>query len=514
MKSRTLWICSLVVLGSLATWSPAPAQWETIQTGFEYRKFTLPGPVEAFVTRMALDDVTARAADSCIASNQFYKEGLPYDGRKPPSQMAVASDDIINYYQQQWGSRNDVICCINGDYWERETYPSGPYTGRPQGGQVLGGWFCRRFGEWGGGSGFYYTVWGVPHLGGDVVNGGGAARQIVTFNDASTANLSGVNVERGADDLILYTPQWGPYTYTSTAGVEVVIEANRPALPIPASVSTNSITGTIVEVRDGASGAIIPFDHVVVSGTGSFAATLRNKCVAGETISIKMAMRDYGFDSRTPTHPAQDWTKAYGSCGVDREIVTGGQKTSNIPSPDLPRDPRTAIAFNASYVYYIVVDGRSSYSIGMNMDDLAAFCIDQLSATCAASLDGGGSSAMWIKGRGIVNRPSDGSERYTTNGMILCAIKPKEQSSRFAANQRVRAVGAAQVRTGPGTNYPVIATLAAASDSVAQSHSLQGVRATAANWWKVKQDATVGWVSESSLTEAPLTSGPGWALYP
>ena len=71
-------------------------------------------------------------------------------------------------------------------------------------------------------------------------------------------------------------------------------------------------------------------------------------------------------------------------------------------------DPRTAIGYNASYVFFLVVDGRSAQSIGMTTDDMGAFFRDTLGATDAVNQDGGGSSTMVVNGT-VVNDPSDGS---------------------------------------------------------------------------------------------------------
>ena len=42
-----------------------------------------------------------------------------------------------------------------------------------------------------------------------------------------------------------------------------------------------------------------------------------------------------------------------------------------------------------------------------------------LGAVWAVNLDGGGGSAMWVKGQGLVTRPSDGSERPVTNALVV-----------------------------------------------------------------------------------------------
>lgn len=510
---RLVALCS--VLSALLLIPPgALAQWESIAPGFEYQKFTVPGPVEAFVVRMVIGTGSStEAVDSMIAQGQFYKVGLPNGGRETVSGMVARYDDTISYFFEEWGRRNDVIAAINGDYWEREYYPSGPYTGRPESGQVQGGWFCRWYDFFSGGSGFFDTIWGVPHIGGDVSSGTNSDnRQKVIFYefDGSQANLTGLNVERGADDLILYTPQWAGSTHTDATGVEVLIQVNRPTLPLPHGTSAHSCSGTIIAVRDLQGDTPIPFDHVVLSATGSNATTLRNKCVVGQEVRFQLLIRDYGFASRTPPHPPQDWTKAYGSIGCDREIVIDGQVT-NLPSPAWPRDPRTAVAFNANYIYFIVVDGRRPTSIGMDASELANFMINTLGATHGVTEDGGGSSAMWVQGRGIVNVPSDGSERATVNGLMMVRVLPAEYSATFSAGNGVVAISSTPLRLGPGTNYAVLSTAPAGSHGVIVGHNLNGVRATGQNWWKWEFNGTQGWSSEDTLQE--VTAVQDWDIY-
>jgi phosphodiester glycosidase len=490
----------------------APAQWTEIQPGFDYREFNLPGPVEVFVARMDRSDATARTVDSMIAQGQFYKVGLPDGGRETISAMAARYDETIGFHYQVWGHRNDVVAAINGDYWEREYYPGGPYTGRPAGGQVQGGWFCRWHSFFGGGSGYYHTIWGVPHIGGDVSSGDHSdCRQRVIFDDTSTANLTGLNVERGTDDLIVYTPQWANSTHTDSTGVEVLVDVSRPALPLPHGTTANSCNGTIIEVRDGAGDTLIPFDHVVISATGSLADTLRTKCTVGDSLDLQLLIRDYGLLGRTPPHPAQDWTKAYGSIGVDREIVIASTVT-NLPSPDTIQRARSAVAFNDTHVFFVVVeeitnDGTS----GMTFAELANFMITELGATEGASLDGGGSSALWIQGLGIVNSPSDGNERATCNGLMMIDILPREQSIELVDGITVEVQGDLPLRLGPGTNYAAIANVAEGEYGIVQPHTLNGVLATGSNWWKCDVEGTEGWLPESALVG--VTATQSWQIY-
>jgi hypothetical protein len=54
----------------------------------------------------------------------------------------------------------------------------------------------------------------------------------------------------------------------------------------------------------------------------------------------------------------------------------------------------------------------------MTLTQLARFMKDE-GAIKAVNLDGGGSATMWTRGKGVVNRPSDGAQRPVTNALLL-----------------------------------------------------------------------------------------------
>jgi hypothetical protein len=94
---------------------------------------------------------------------------------------------------------------------------------------------------------------------------------------------------------------------------------------------------------------------------------------------------------------------------IDRGRITvdfGGDPTF------IRRHPRTAIgaAHGGEIVLFVTIDGRSSRARGMTGAETAALMAD-LGASHAVMLDGGGSSAMWIENRGVVNTQSDPGRR-------------------------------------------------------------------------------------------------------
>jgi hypothetical protein len=84
------------------------------------------------------------------------------------------------------------------------------------------------------------------------------------------------------------------------------------------------------------------------------------------------------------------------------------------------RNHRTAAGVTADgKILLVTVDGRCTCSLGMTLVGLANE-MKSLGAVYALNLDGGGGTTMWVKGQGIVNRPSDPTgERPVTNAIVI-----------------------------------------------------------------------------------------------
>ena len=97
----------------------------------------------------------------------------------------------------------------------------------------------------------------------------------------------------------------------------------------------------------------------------------------------------------------------------ERTVDFGGDPTFTA------RHPRTAIGVDLSgdILLLVTVDGRSSVAAGMTGDETARL-MERLGAHDAVMLDGGGSTTMWVAGRGVVNRPS-GALRSVANQLAV-----------------------------------------------------------------------------------------------
>jgi hypothetical protein len=119
--------------------------------------------------------------------------------------------------------------------------------------------------------------------------------------------------------------------------------------------------------------------------------------------------------------PAAWMSEAVGGYPV---LVSSGVAGTSFSAPDHcpSRHPRSAVGLSRDRqtLYLVVVDGRSSASIGMTCPELAVLMRD-LGAWTALNLDGGGSSALWDAASGVLNDPSDGAERTVSNHLAVLA---------------------------------------------------------------------------------------------
>jgi exopolysaccharide biosynthesis protein len=83
------------------------------------------------------------------------------------------------------------------------------------------------------------------------------------------------------------------------------------------------------------------------------------------------------------------------------------------------RHPRTCLCTTKESIVFITIDGREEQAEGMSLIEVQKYllgigCID------AINLDGGGSTTMWTKTKGVVNKPSDKKgERSVANAILI-----------------------------------------------------------------------------------------------
>lgn len=507
--------------GGILPVSAADDGWEQVGPGVEYHEFHLEGPIEAFVARMDRSNQSV-FLDSALAYDQLTRE------RETVPAMAERANGAVNFWSDDVGATNRVVVAINGSYIDR-------LTGLVLSGQVESGWFVKHFDNGGGESGFVWKYDRSAFIGGCVVQQ--AQRQRVTFpNTGVSMRIAGINEPREEDTLVLYTPQYSTSLRNFPLGVEMVVEVTQPVTVMPAP---QAVHGFVREIRDGQDSAPIPFDSVVLSAHGKAREALLANLNIGDQVDISQEITSLDPDCRTPS--GLSWSKTYASIGGAFAYLRNGE-IYHMDDPGATwKHPRTAIAYNDQYIFFIVVDGRiPEYSIGMTFDELAIFTRDALGATWGMAQDGGGSSTMLVNGV-VKNQPvslcaynsylpvisnvsySPGqnsayaSEVYRClrpvgNAMMMIVSEPSRFSSAFRPFDIVAARKYADLRLGPGSNYGVLADLNEGQTGIVLHHlgGLDGVYAKGANWWKVSFGGLAGWVKETDLTQVrrPLTNIP------
>jgi hypothetical protein len=447
--------------------------------------------------------------------------GALYHGTETVSDIAARYDQSLSFWGGAWGSRMRVGAAINGSFFNTG-------TSEPVGGMVTAGWYARRFDNLAGGSGF---TWGMKRdvFMGECVNHR-PERQLASFEaTGQTVTIDGLNVPLEEDALVLYTPQYGEDTGASGA-VEVVVEMLRPAMIIP---QPRGATGFIRQVREGLASAPLAFDTAVLSARGAAADALRAAARPGDTVLISQEITHYKTDCETPND--HDWSNVYTSLGGSYIYLYDGEVMPD-NDPASPRHPRTAVAYNDSYIFFIVDDGRRpDITIGMTMTELGEFSRDSLGAQWGMAQDGGGSSTLVVNGKVMNNpvsacyttflpfvagpaepQPQSGQlqfpqeglsgiylcQRPVANALMMVELLPAVKSSTFTIGDQVSAVNGATVRLGPGSGYGVLAQVQPGAQGVILPHAndMEGILARGTYWWKVAFGETTGWVAQEELT--------------
>ena len=101
-------------------------------------------------------------------------------------------------------------------------------------------------------------------------------------------------------------------------------------------------------------------------------------------------------------------------------ILWGPTTTDSADPTFTNRNPRTGGGLTAEgYLVLAVVDGRG-FGPGMTGTELGNLLIS-FGVSRGLTFDGGGSSALFLDGRGVVNQPSDGSVRPVANQLVFDA---------------------------------------------------------------------------------------------
>ena len=296
--------------------------------------------------------------------------------------IATLSDQVKRL-PAQWGR---PVAAVNGDLFNN--HPD--YPGDPEGLQIVHGELVS------GPSPTRVCFWldgaGNPHRG-DV-----RSQFQVTWPDGSTTPF-GLNEERTDTAAVLYTAAVGRSTHTR-GGVDLVLQAEGGGRWLPLQIG-QTYTARIQELNPNGNTPLTP--TALVLSLGPELQKQVPKLAAGAVLKLS-----------TATEPAlHDLPTAIG--GGPTLVVAG--KAKEWTGIRL-RHPRTAIGWNADYLFLVEVDGRQlRLSAGMTLPELADYMV-KLGCTEAVNLDGGGSATCWAYGN-VMNSPSQGRERPAANGLVV-----------------------------------------------------------------------------------------------
>jgi len=369
-RLATFWL--IAIAGAAALAQPASLSWTAVAPGVEHAHFRREAPSEGFwninvlrvdLTRARLDVIRAR--DTAI-------------GLETVTSMAA---------------RTGAIAAVNGGYFRT----SGDFLGESTGTLQIDG-----------------VVWSEPDRARAAVGivreppssrliFGHVAWQASIVAGREKRTVEGVNRARGPNDLVVFTPDFGPATITDSSGIEVVVRKDR-----------------VVEIHDEAGSTPIPRDGFIVSARGGGREWVRRALRDGTRVRVSTVLQ--------PADPfrSNPWAAAEDILGAGPKLVTAGRvdvtdvREQMIPTFAPEPHPRTAIgALADGRALLLVADGRRPPErVGLALDDLARLLIE-LGAVEAINLDGGGSTTMVVQGK-LVNFPTDPTgERPVSDAIVV-----------------------------------------------------------------------------------------------
>ena len=243
---------------------PLDPEWVPVAEGVDFREFNLSDPNNVFVARMDRNNLNL-TIESSIAQGRLSGGletviGMAQRYNQAINSWPPADEEIPEQLQlplPSWGNRNNVVIAINGSYLD---LPDSPRRG-----QVYSGWYAKRFDNYESGSGFVWKLDRSTFIGECILHPyppNFGRKQIVTYLKTETNQLfNGINIPRGEDELIIYTPQYDKNTLTDGTGIEVLVELTESFLIRP---EPSMVIGVIRGIYDEDEAIDIRFDHIII----------------------------------------------------------------------------------------------------------------------------------------------------------------------------------------------------------------------------------------------------------
>ncbi|HXF40047.1 MAG TPA: phosphodiester glycosidase family protein [Blastocatellia bacterium] len=214
--------------------------------------------------------------------------------------------------------------------------------------------------------------------------------------------IDGVNRPRGADELIVFTPEFHRTTLTTPDGLEIIVQRNL-----------------IIGIREGGS-SVIPANGLVISVAGRARDWARANLRIGSHVRIEIKLIP------VENEMTKAWKHASFIVGGGPQLIKDARIAITTEAEGIAakfssdRHPRTAIAkLKDGRILLATIDGRQpGVSVGMSLPELANLLLE-FGAVDGINLDGGGSTTMVINGK-LVNAPSDQTgERAVSDALLI-----------------------------------------------------------------------------------------------
>ncbi len=218
------------------------------------------------------------------------------------------------------------------------------------------------------------------------------ARATVSFSSGLELPVRELNGWPNGEEITVLTRRFGGYYKLRAGEMAVVVRQN------------------VVQSKPGSGGVAIPSDGFTILASGAARPWL-DRVARGERAQLSVV--------------APGWEGFTHALGGGPRLVNNGKIDVTDIRENFREDvriglgPRTALGIDREGRYILlVVDGRQGfYSNGLTLRELAA-TMRSLGAVDALNLDGGGSTAMSVRGN-VINRPSDGEERPVSTVLLV-----------------------------------------------------------------------------------------------
>ena len=238
---------------------------------------------------------------------------------------------------------------------------------------------------------------------------------------------------------------WGPYLYTSDFGPNTA--STVPSLEVVLDIISGEIkVGGTVTARVS---AIETNSKATPIGPNQLVLSARNNKPGFSILANFIIGDEVTFTFRDVENK---WTNVEQAVGGDKILINNGAIVSGLSTTN--HAPSTAVGVKANgEVVFFQVDGRSTLSQGVSSMEIAQF-LHKAGCIKAIQLDGGGSSAIIARmpghsSPGLLNNPSDGTERHNSNGLLLVS----KASIAIKEGQATKNPNAAKLHTYPGIVY-------------------------------------------------------------